>query len=102
MKIGVPKEIKNHEYRVGLIPAGVAEYVRRGHEVFVEKGAGEGSAITDDIYLSVGATLLDTADEVWDVADMIMLAVTQSPNAHTPVLSLYTTSNPEIEMIKHW
>ena len=72
MKIGVPKEIKNHEYRVGLVPASVAEYVRRGHEVFVEKGAGEGSAITDENYLSVGATLLDTAQEVWDVADMIV------------------------------
>ncbi len=72
MKIGVPKEIKNHEYRVGLIPAGVGEYVRRGHEVFVQKGAGAGSAITDDAYREVGATILETAEEVWETAEMIV------------------------------
>lgn len=72
MKIGVPTEIKNHEYRVGLIPAGVIEYVRHGHEVFVQSGAGAGSAITDETYIEAGATILETAEEVWDVADMII------------------------------
>jgi alanine dehydrogenase len=72
MKIGVPKEIKNHEYRVGLIPASVVEYVRHGHQVFVQKGAGLGSAIPDERYIKAGATMLDTADEVWAIADMIV------------------------------
>lgn len=72
MKIGVPTEVKNHEYRVGLIPASVAEYVRHGHEVYVQKGAGLGSAIPDMAYIQAGATMLDTADEVWQVADMIV------------------------------
>ncbi len=72
MKIGVPAEIKNHEYRVGLIPASVAEYVRHGHQVFVQRGAGEGSAILDTTYERVGATILETAEEVWATADMIV------------------------------
>ncbi len=72
MKIGVPKEIKNNEYRVGLIPAGVGEYVRNGHQVYVESGAGEGSAIPDEAYVAVGATILDSAEEVWAEADMIV------------------------------
>lgn len=72
MKIGVPKEIKSNEYRVGLVPAGVREYVRRGHQVFVERNAGEGSAITDEAYISAGATMLGSADEVWAAADMIV------------------------------
>ena len=72
MKVGVPKEVKNHEYRVGLIPGGVAEYVRRGHEVIVQKGAGQGSAISDEAYREAGATILETADQVWEAADMIV------------------------------
>ena len=72
MKIGVPTEIKNNEYRVGLIPAGVSEYVRNGHEVFVQKGAGAGTAISDEQYVEVGATILDTAQEVWETAEMIV------------------------------
>ena len=72
MKIGVPKEIKNHEYRVGMVPGGVREYVRRGHDVFVQEGAGEGSAIPDVAYEEAGATILEGADEVWEAADMIV------------------------------
>lgn len=72
MKIGVPTEVKNHEYRVGMIPASVREYTMRGHQVFVQKGAGEGSAIADSTYVEAGATILDTADEVWKIADMIV------------------------------
>ncbi|RAL22950.1 alanine dehydrogenase [Lujinxingia litoralis] len=72
MHIGVPKEIKNHEYRVGLVPAGVAEYVRHGHRVVVEAGAGEGSAISDERYVEAGATIVPTAEEVWASAEMIV------------------------------
>jgi alanine dehydrogenase len=72
MKIGVPKEIKNNEYRVGLVPGGVREYVRRGHDVYIERGAGVGSAIPDETYEEAGATMVDSADEVWETADMII------------------------------
>jgi alanine dehydrogenase len=72
VKIGVPTEIKQNEYRVGLIPASVREYVMRGHEVVVQKGAGEGSAIPDSAYVEAGATILETADDVWSTADMIV------------------------------
>ncbi len=72
MKIGVPTEIKSNEYRVGLIPAGVSEYIRNGHQVFVQSGAGQGSAIPDEEYEAVGATILDDADDVWATADMII------------------------------
>lgn len=72
MKIGVPSEVKNHEYRVGLIPSSVAAFVANGHQVFVQKGAGLGSAIVDETYIEAGATILDTADEVWRIADMIV------------------------------
>ena len=72
MKIGVPAEIKNHEYRVGMIPASVREYTMRGHQVFVQRGAGEGSAIPDSRYIDAGATILETAEEVWKAADMIV------------------------------
>jgi alanine dehydrogenase len=58
MKIGVPKEIKNHEYRVGLTPESVAEVVRQGHQVFVETLAGDGIGAGDDCYLAAGATIL--------------------------------------------
>ena len=64
MLIGVPREIKNHEYRVAITPAGVHELTGRGHEVFVEHDAGLGSSITDEEYREAGATVLDTADEV--------------------------------------
>ncbi len=72
MKIGVPCEIKNHEYRVGMVPASVKAHTMRGHEVFVESGAGAGSAIPDAAYVEAGATILDTADEVWETAEMIV------------------------------
>lgn len=72
MKIGVPKEIKTDEYRVGMRPAGVEVLVARGHEVFIERGAGVGSALTDDAYTAAGATILQSADEVWERADLIV------------------------------
>ncbi|HEY0251299.1 MAG TPA: alanine dehydrogenase [Kofleriaceae bacterium] len=72
MRIGVPKEIKTQEYRVGMTPAGVAILTQRGHTVYVEKNAGMGSAIPDDQYVKAGATILNTADEVWGQADMVV------------------------------
>ena len=72
MKIGVPREIKNHEYRVAITPAGVMEMVRHGHEVFIEQDAGIGSSISNEEYVKAGAKMLATADEVWQTGDMIM------------------------------
>ncbi|HOO64875.1 MAG TPA: alanine dehydrogenase, partial [Synergistaceae bacterium] len=72
MKIGCPKEVKNHEYRVGLIPAAVKAYVDAGHQVFVQKDGGLGSGITDEEYAAAGAKVLATAEEVWAEADMIV------------------------------
>jgi len=70
--VGVPKEIKNNEFRVGLTPAGVKEFVAHDHVVLVEKLAGEGSSFTDDEYLAAGAELVGTADEVFARAEMIV------------------------------
>lgn len=72
MRIGIPKEVKNHEYRVAATPAGVHELVTHGHDVFVERGAGEGSSIGDDAYGAAGAKILDTADAVWQSAELVL------------------------------
>ena len=72
MKVGVPKEIKNHEYRVGLVPASVRELTFRGHEVSVEATAGHGIGVDDSEFVAAGATILPTAEEVFDVAEMIV------------------------------
>jgi alanine dehydrogenase len=70
--VGVPKEIKNHEYRVAITPAGVVELIKNGHQVIVEKNAGIGSAISDSEYEKSGAKILGTADEIWAQADLIL------------------------------
>jgi alanine dehydrogenase len=72
MKIGVPKEIKNHEYRVGLTPASVREFVAHGHSVRVQAGAGAAIGLDDAQYRAAGATLVDTAQEVFAESDMIV------------------------------
>ena len=72
MKIGIPKEIKNNENRVGMTPDGVAELVKHGHEVFVQHTAGEGSGFADAAYEKVGAKILPTIESVYDVAEMII------------------------------
>lgn len=72
MRIGVPKEVKNHEYRVAITPIGVHELVAHGHEVFVQSGAGVGSSIDDVEYEAAGAKLLDSADEVWGNAELVL------------------------------
>jgi alanine dehydrogenase len=72
VNIGVPKEIKNNEFRVAITPAGVREFVNHGHSVFIETGAGLGSAITDEDYKKVGGTILASADEVWDKSELVL------------------------------
>ncbi|ONI83638.1 alanine dehydrogenase [Saccharothrix sp. ALI-22-I] len=72
MRIAVPREIKNHEYRVALTPAGAHELTQRGHDVLVEAGAGLGSAITDEEYLAAGAKVLATADDVWAEGELVL------------------------------
>ena len=72
MKIGIPAEVKNHEYRVAITPAGVRELVLHGHEVFVQTEAGLGSSISDADYLAAGARILPAADDVWGTGDLIL------------------------------
>jgi alanine dehydrogenase len=72
MIIGVPKEVKDNEYRVALVPAGVTQLTAAGHEVLVEKGAGLGSGLDDDEYTKAGAQILETAEAVWSRAQMVM------------------------------
>ncbi|MGW6131677.1 alanine dehydrogenase [Cellulomonas sp. NPDC055163] len=71
MRIGVPTEVKNHEYRVAVTPAGVDQLVRAGHEVVVQAGAGTGSAIEDDEFRAAGARTAASAEEVWGTADLV-------------------------------
>ena len=72
MKIGVPKEIKNNEFRVGMTPAAVRELTARGHSVFVETKAGEAISLDDELYVRAGAAVLQSAEEVFGAADMIV------------------------------
>jgi alanine dehydrogenase len=72
MKIGIPREVKNHEYRVAITPSGVHELVRSGHEVYLEKEAGVGSSILDEDYVAAGASILGSADDVWGTGDLIL------------------------------
>ncbi|MDF9812394.1 alanine dehydrogenase [Streptomyces sp. SPB162] len=72
VKVGIPREVKNNEFRVAITPAGVNELVRHGHEVYVEQGAGLGSSIPDAEYTGAGANILSTADEVWATADLLL------------------------------
>jgi len=72
VKVGIPREVKNHEYRVAITPAGVHELVRNGHQVYVEAQAGVGSSIPDELYVSAGAEILPTADDVWSTGELIL------------------------------
>src|ERR1700744_987281 len=72
MRVGVPTETKTNEFRVAVTPAGVTELPRRGHEVLVQAGAGEGSAIPDAEFKAAGAQMADTADQVWADADLLL------------------------------
>jgi alanine dehydrogenase len=72
MKVGVPSEVKNYEYRVAITPAGVHELVRDGHEVYIQQDAGAGSSIPDTDFVAAGGTILSSADEVWQTGDLIL------------------------------
>jgi alanine dehydrogenase len=72
MNIGVPREIKNNEFRVAITPSGVREFIKHGHAVFIETNAGVGSAISDDDYRKVGATIVSTADEIWNNSELVL------------------------------
>ncbi|MGK2879909.1 MAG: alanine dehydrogenase [Mycobacterium sp.] len=72
MRVGIPTEIKNNEYRVAITPAGVAELTRRGHDVIVQGGAGDGSAISDRDFKAAGAEIISTAEKVWEDADLLL------------------------------
>ena len=68
MIVGLPREVKDNEYRVGLVPAGVKALTNAGHKVIVQAAAGEGSGITDEEYIAAGGEILDSAEEVWSRA----------------------------------
>jgi alanine dehydrogenase len=72
MRVAVPSEVKNHEYRVAITPVGVAELVHHGHEVFVQSGAGLGSSISDEEYVAQGATIVPSAAETWAIGEMVL------------------------------
>nr|AIA16611.1 HRDC domain protein [uncultured bacterium] len=105
MKIGLPKEIKDNEYRVGLTPAGVQALSQAGHDVYVQKTAGEGSGFTDDQYVKAGGQLLDTADDIWQTGDMIVkvkepVAPEYPRMRENQLLFTYLHLAPELELTK--
>jgi alanine dehydrogenase len=105
MKIGLPKEIKDNEYRVGLTPAGVRALTDAGHTVFVEKSAGEGSGFGNELYEKAGATTLETADDVWGEGDMIVkvkepIAPEYPRMRENQLLFTYLHLAPEFELTK--
>jgi alanine dehydrogenase len=80
MIVGVPTEIKNNEFRVGMTPAGAHEFVAHGHTVLIQRGAGEGSSFADDEYVAAGAEMIEGPDEVFANADMIVKVKEPQPN----------------------
>lgn len=80
MIVGVPKEIKSHEYRVGLAPANVRELISNGHKVLVEANAGEGIGVGDDVYQAAGAVVLDAAEDIFAAAELIIKVKEPQPN----------------------
>lgn len=103
MRIGVPREVKNSEFRVALTPVGVHELVSHGHEVIVETGAGAGSHLPDDDYAAAGARILDSADDVWAGADLLLKVKEPLPEEYHRLregLVLFTflhlAANPEL------
>ncbi len=105
MKVGLPKEIKDNEYRVGLTPAGVRALTDAGHNVFVENRAGEGSGFENALYERAGATLLNSADEVWATGDMIVkvkepIAPEYPRMRENQMLFTYLHLAPELELTR--
>ncbi|NNE68323.1 MAG: alanine dehydrogenase [Pyrinomonadaceae bacterium] len=105
MKIGLPKEIKDNEYRVGLTPAGVQALADAGHDLFVEDSAGEGSGFSDQHYVDAGATIIDSADDVWAEGDMIIkvkepISAEYTRMREDQLLFTYLHLAPELELTK--
>lgn len=105
MKIGLPKEIKDNEYRVGLTPAGVRALTDAGHTVYVENKAGEGSGFDNELYERAGATILGTADEIWQTGEMIVkvkepIAPEYPRMRENQLLFTYLHLAPEFELTK--
>src|SRR5262249_26389643 len=105
MKIGLPKEIKDNEYRVGLTPAGVHALVAAGHSLFLQKTAGEGSGFTDDQKVKEGGQRPRTVDEVWQKSDMIVkvkepVAPEYPRMRENQLLFTYLHLAPEFELTK--
>ncbi|HET8603691.1 MAG TPA: alanine dehydrogenase [Marmoricola sp.] len=94
MKVGVPKEVKNNEYRVAITPIGVHELVAHGHEVMVERGAGAGSSIHDEEYVAAGARILEGADDVWAEAEMVL-------KVKEPVAEEYHRMRPDLVLFTY-
>jgi alanine dehydrogenase len=82
MLIGIPKEIKKEEYRVGIVPAGVKTLFDAGHRVLIEKKAGEGSGISDEDYIRAGAEIKDSNKDIWDEAEMIIKVKEPQPQEY--------------------
>lgn len=80
MRIGVPKEIKDNEFRVGVTPGAAREYVSRGHDVYVQTGAGSGIGATDEVYRAAGAKIVETAEEIFEKAEMIVKVKEPQPS----------------------
>jgi alanine dehydrogenase len=94
MKVAVPKEIKNNEFRVAITPAGVHDLVSHGHEVLIETGAGLGSSITDDSYVAAGATILPDAASTWSAAELLL-------KVKEPVASEYVYFRPDLVLFTY-
>ncbi len=105
MRIGVPKEIKNHEYRVGLVPSSVQELVHNGHQVLVQADAGVGAGLTDADYIAAGATIVAGADQIFAEADMIVkvkepLAVERKKLRKGQILFTYLHLAPDADQTR--
>src|SRR5690606_30428978 len=105
MLIGVPTEIKNHEYRVGLVPSSVRELVNHGHQVIVERGAGLGAGQTDEDYVAAGASIVATADDVFSRAELVVkvkepLPVERKKLRAGQILFTYLHLAPDAEQTK--
>ena len=105
MLVGVPKEIKNHEYRVGLIPTSVRELIHHGHQVIVETGAGLGAGLADEEYVEAGAKIVANADEIFAKADMVVkvkepLAVERKKLRADQILFTYLHLAPDAPQTK--
>ena len=94
MRLGVPREIKNNEFRVAITPAGVVEATAHGHEVLIEAGAGEGSRISDAEYVAAGATMVPSAAEVWASADVLL-------KVKEPIASEYQYFRPDLVLFTY-